>query len=362
MVGQSADDVTSRLPRRTSRTAAHRAAPAAAGADAKLDTLVAAVRNGDIAALARAITLIESTRSDHRDRADALLERLLAHAGGAPMASLRLGISGAPGVGKSTLIERLGLHVIGLGHRVAVLAIDPSSRRSGGSILGDKTRMPELARHPRAFIRPSASGGVLGGVGRRTAEAVIAVEAAGFDAVIVETVGVGQSETAVADMVDLFCLMLQPGGGDELQGIKKGVVELADLLVINKADGELKQAAVRAAADYHAALQLLRPANPRWQPPVLQCSALEGTGIAELWQTAQRYRDIMAASGDLVARRSAQARARLWAEVGDALLERARGEPAVAVLVPGLEAEVAAGRMTPGTAARRLLDRLFGAA
>src|SRR5579862_2425518 len=242
----TAGDVTSRLPRRTSHSAARSAAPASASADAGLDALAASVRAGDIAALARAITLIESTRADHRARADALLERLLAHAGDAPVASLRLGISGAPGVGKSTLIERLGLHAIDLGHRVAVLAIDPSSRRSGGSILGDKTRMPELARHPRAFIRPSASGGVLGGVARRTAEAVIAVEAAGFDAVIVETVGVGQSETAVADMVDLFCLMLQPGGGDELQGIKKGVVELADLLVINKADGELKPAAVRA--------------------------------------------------------------------------------------------------------------------
>jgi LAO/AO transport system kinase len=337
------------LPRRTARSAPR--------PDDALETLAGGVRAGDIAALARAITLIESTRADHRARADALLERLLG-ASAAP-ASLRIGISGAPGVGKSTLIERLGLHVIGAGHRVAVLAIDPSSKRSGGAILGDKTRMPELARHPRAFIRPSPSGGVLGGVARRTAEAVIAVEAAGFDVVIVETVGVGQSETAVADMVDLFCLMLQPGGGDELQGLKKGVVELADLLVINKADGDLQAAATRAAADYHAALGLLRPANPRWQPAVLQCSATEGTGIAELCQTMARYRDVMGASGDLAARRRAQTRARLWAEVGDALLARARAERAVAALIPGLEAEVAAGRLTPGTAARRLLDRLF---
>ena len=320
------------------------------------DTLATDLRGGDIAALARAITLIESTRADHRMRADALLETLLRDG---PPDSLRLGISGSPGVGKSTLIERLGLYAIAQDHRVAVLAVDPSSRRSGGAILGDKTRMPALSRHPKAFIRPSPSGGVLGGVARRTAEAVIAVEAAGFDVVIVETVGVGQSETAVADMVDLFCLVLQPAGGDELQGIKKGVVELADLLLVNKADGELAAAATRAAADYQAALQLLRPANPRWRPPVLQCSALEGTGLDGLWTTIQDYRRQMTASGDRAARRAAQAKARLWAEIGDALLDRARQDPAIATLVPDLEAEVAAGRLTPGTAARRLLDRLF---
>jgi len=323
-----------------------------------IDRFVARLRTGDIGALARAITLLESTRADHRGRADALLAELLA---AAPSGGLRLGISGAPGVGKSTLIERLGLHAIGQGHQVAVLAIDPSSKRSGGAILGDKTRMPELARHPRAFIRPSASGGLLGGVARRTAEAVIAVEAAGFDLVIVETVGVGQSETAVADLVDLFCLVLQPAGGDELQGIKKGVVELADLLLVNKADGELKAAATRAAADYQAALALLRPANPRWRPPVLQCSALEGTGIDGLWQTIVRFRTEMTASGDLAARRSTQARGRMWAEIGDALLERARADGRVAALLPGLEAEVAAGRLAPGSAARRVLEALFGA-
>jgi LAO/AO transport system kinase len=336
------------LPRRTAR-------PDPAAPDA-LDDLAARLRAGDIAALARAITVLESTRPDHRDRADALLAELLAAA--API-GLRLGISGAPGVGKSTLIERLGLHAIAHGHKVAVLAIDPSSKRSGGAILGDKTRMPELARHPRAFIRPSASGGLLGGVARRTAEAVIAVEAAGFDLVIVETVGVGQSETAVADLVDLFCLVLQPAGGDELQGIKKGVVELADLLLVNKADGELKAAATRAAADYQAALQLLRPANPRWRPPVLQCSALEGTGIEALWLTIARFRAEMTASGDLAARRSAQARGRMWAEIGDALLERARADARVAALLPGLETEVAAGRLAPGSAARQVLDMLF---
>jgi len=337
------------LPRRT-------ASPAAS---ASSEDLVAPLRAGDIAALARAITLLESTRADHRRRADALLEHLLA---APPPATLRLGISGAPGVGKSTLIERLGLFAIARGHKVAVLAIDPSSKRTGGSILGDKTRMPELARHDRAFIRPSASGGLLGGVARRTADAVTAVEAAGFDLVIVETVGVGQSETAVADLVDLFCLVLQPGGGDELQGIKKGVVELADLLLVNKADGELAAAATRAAADYQAALQLLRPANPRWRPPVLQCSALEGTGLDGLWQTIERFRATMTESGDLTTRRSAQARARMWDEIGDALLDRARHDPGVAALLPGLEIEVAGGRLAPGTAARRVLDRLFGAA
>jgi len=319
--------------------------------------LAARLRAGEIAALARAITLIESTRPDHRERADGLLEHLLA----APApATLRIGISGAPGVGKSTLIERLGLYAIGRGHKVAVLAIDPSSKRSGGAILGDKTRMPDLARHERAFIRPSASGGLLGGVARRTAEAVIAVEAAGFDLVIVETVGVGQSETAVADLVDLFCLVLQPAGGDELQGIKKGVVELADLLLVNKADGELTAAATRAAADYHAALQLLRPANPRWHPPVLQCSALEGTGLDALWQTIERFRALMTESGALTARRSAQARGRMWAEIGDTLLDRVRADRGVAALLPSLEEVVAAGRLAPGTAARRVLDRLFG--
>jgi LAO/AO transport system kinase len=341
------------LPRRTARPVSD------TGPDARepVEDLAARLRGGEIAALARAITLIESTRPDHRGRADALLERLLAAP--APIA-LRIGISGAPGVGKSTLIERLGLYAIARGHRVAVLAIDPSSKRSGGAILGDKTRMPELARHPQAFIRPSASGGLLGGVARRTADAVVAVEAAGFDLVIVETVGVGQSETAVADLVDLFCLMLQPAGGDELQGIKKGVVELADLLLVNKADGELVAAASRAAADYQAALQLLRPANPRWRPPVLQCSALEGTGLDGLWQTIERFRALTTASGDLAARRSAQARGRMWAEIGDSLLDRVRADRAAAALLPGLEAEVAAGRLAPGTAARRVLDQLFG--
>lgn len=323
------------------------------------DDLATRLRAGDIAALARAITVVESTRADHRGQADALLADLLAKP---PATSLRLGISGAPGVGKSTLIERLGLYAIAQGHKVAVLAIDPSSKRTGGAILGDKTRMPELARHPKAFIRPSASGGLLGGVARRTAEAVIAVEAAGFDLVIVETVGVGQSETAVADLTDLFCLMLQPAGGDELQGIKKGAVELADLLLVNKADGELIAAASRAAADYQAALQLLRPTNPRWRPPVLQCSALQGTGIDTLWQTIERYRAEMTASGDLATRRSAQARARLWAEIGDTLLERARADDRVAALLPSLEADVAAGRLAPGSAARRVLDALFGSA
>ena len=311
---------------------------------------------GDRAALARAITLVESTREDHRREAEALIERVLPASG----KSIRLGISGSPGVGKSTFIEAFGQKIIAADHKVAVLAVDPSSRRTGGSILGDKTRMQELSRAPEAFIRPSPTSGTLGGVARRTREAIVLCEAAGFDIVLVETVGVGQSETAVADMVDLFCLLLSPAAGDELQGIKKGVVELADLLLVNKADGELTAAATRAAADYHAALQLLRPANPRWHPPVLQCSALEGTGLDALWQTIERFRALMTESGALTARRSAQARGRMWAEIGDTLLDRVRADRGVAALLPSLEEVVAAGRLAPGTAARRVLDRLFG--
>jgi LAO/AO transport system kinase len=242
--------------------------------------LAAAVRAGDRRALARAITLIESSRADHRRAAEAVLEAALVPAAGR---TLRLGISGVPGVGKSTFIEALGLSILGRGHRLAVLAIDPSSRRGGGSILGDKTRMGELARSTAAFIRPSPTGGTLGGVARRTRETLLLCEAAGFDVVIVETVGIGQSETAVADMVDMFVLLMLPGGGDELQGIKKGVVELADLILVNKADGDFAAAAKRAVADYRSALRLLRPASATWRPEVLAVSALAGTNIETMW-------------------------------------------------------------------------------
>ena len=318
--------------------------------------LAAALRGGDRRALARAITLVESARADHRDQAEELLAALLPAAG----STVRLGISGAPGVGKSTFIEAFGLAVIGAGHRVAVLAVDPSSKRGGGSILGDKTRMAELARHADAFIRPSPAGKTLGGVARRTRETMLLCEAAGFDTVIVETVGIGQSETAVADMVDMFLLLLLPGGGDELQGIKKGVVELADLILVNKADGELAAAARRAVADYRSALRLLRPASPHWRTEVAAVSAANGDGIDAVWQTVQRHRTAMTAAGALARRRAEQARAALWSEVGEALTERLRQSPEIASRLPAIESEVEAGRTVPSVAARRLLAAFLG--
>lgn len=301
-------------------------------------------------ALARAITLIESTRPDHRAEAEALLTEVLPRTG----RSVRLGISGVPGVGKSSFIETFGARLIEEGHRIAVLAIDPSSRRTGGSILGDKTRMEDLARNPCAFIRPSPTGGSLGGVARRTREAMLACEAAGFDVVIVETVGVGQSETAVADMVDLFLLLLLPSGGDELQGIKKGVVEIADLVVVNKADGDMTEAAARAAAEYQSALRMLRPLSEAWQVPVLRCSALTGAGIADVWQAVGRYRAALGEAG-LARRRADQARAWLWSELDETLLARFRQHPAVSEALPALERAVMAGEITPSLAAERLL-------
>ncbi|MGP1394882.1 MAG: methylmalonyl Co-A mutase-associated GTPase MeaB [Inquilinaceae bacterium] len=311
---------------------------------------------GDRRALARAITLIESTRPEHRARAEALLGRLMSHTG----RSIRIGISGVPGVGKSTLIEVLGLHVIDRGHRVAVLAVDPSSRRTGGSILGDKTRMERLTRADDAFIRPSPTGGSLGGVARRTRESLLACEAAGFDVVIVETVGVGQSETAVADMVDLFVLMLPPAGGDELQGIKRGIVELADLVLVNKADGDLAAAANHAVSEYRHALTLLRPPEPDWRVPVLQCSALAERGIDDLWRTVEHYRESREASGALAARRQGQARAWMWTEIEDGLIKRFRAHPEVRAALEGLEAEVGRGAVTSTAAAQDLLARFLG--
>jgi len=320
--------------------------------------LADAVLAGDRRALARAITLIESTRADHRQRAAALLARLLPASGKA----VRLGISGVPGVGKSTFIEAFGQHLIGLGHRVAVLAVDPSSKRSGGSILGDKTRMEDLARNAQAFIRPSPTGGGLGGVARRTREAMLTCEAAGFDVVLVETVGVGQSETAVADMVDMFVLLLLPGGGDELQGMKRGIVELADLLLVNKADGELAPAARRIATDYRSALTLLRPPSPAWTPEVALCSALTGQGIAEAWQTVERYMAALGARGEIAARRARQARDWMWNEVSESLLAALKADPGTARRAARLEARVAAGEITPTAAAQALLEAFLGRA
>ncbi len=313
--------------------------------------LVEQVRAGDRRALAQAITLIESTREDHRREAETLLDALLPHTG----KSIRLGISGVPGVGKSTFIEALGQYLIAEGHRVAVLAVDPSSQISGGSILGDKTRMERLAQSPQAFIRPTPAAGTPGGVARRTREAVLACEAAGFDVVLVETVGVGQSETAVADMVDMFLLLLLPGSGDELQGLKRGIVELADLVIVNKADQDLVEAVSRVAAEYANALNFLRPATPVWTPRVVTCSALEGTGIAEIWQIVEEYRAAMADAGALEERRSQQARSWMWREVDESLLAAFRGKPAVAARIAELEAQVEAGSLTPTAAAQALL-------
>jgi LAO/AO transport system kinase len=324
--------------------------------DRSIQALAAGLRDGDRKALARAITLVESSRADHRRDAVALLETLRPASGKA----VRLGITGVPGVGKSTFIEAFGLHLVEEQHRVAVLAIDPSSKRSGGSILGDKTRMEALARQPAAFIRPSPARGTLGGVARRTREAMLLVEAAGFDVVIVETVGVGQSETAVADMVDMFLLLLAPGGGDELQGLKKGIVELADALIVNKADGDLKAAARRTAAEYRNALRLLHPSTAAWSPPVMLCSALTGAGVAEVWATALRYRAAMEQAGLWAAHRAAQARAWLWAELSDSLLAALQAHPGVKKRLAALEDEVAAGRLTPPAAAETLLAAFLG--
>ena len=310
---------------------------------------------GDRRALAQAITLIESTRSDHRERADVLLGALLPHTG----KSVRLGITGVPGVGKSTLIERFGLSLLESGRSLAVLAIDPSSKRGGGSILGDKTRMEELSRHDAAFIRPSPAGTTLGGVARRTREAMLLVEAAGFDTVIVETVGVGQSETAVADMVDMFIVLLLPAGGDDLQGIKRGVIELADLIVVNKADGDFKPAAQRAATDYQHALRMLRSPTAGWTPEVRTCSALSGEGVAEIWTVVERFNTAVGPQG-IARRRGEQARAWMWNEVGETLLAELRKHPEVKRLVPGLEREVEGGRSTPAAAARRMLEAFHG--
>ena len=314
-------------------------------------TLADGVRKGDRRALAKAITLVESERTDHRVIASALLDELLPNTGGA----IRVGVSGAPGSGKSSVIEALGMYAIAAGHRVAVLAVDPSSTLSGGSILGDKTRMAELGRQPDAYIRPSPSGGTLGGVARRTREALLVCEAAGFDLVLVETVGVGQSEVAVADLVDLFLLISSPTGGDELQGIKRGIMELADIIVVNKADGDLLGAANLAAADLRNAVHLLRPKRVGWEVQVGTCSALEGGGIEELWTLITDAHRRLVSDNELPTLRSHQATSWLWDEVTEALLERFRRDPLVHGRLPELQVEVAAGRLSPRAASAELL-------
>ncbi|MEM7443564.1 MAG: methylmalonyl Co-A mutase-associated GTPase MeaB [Pseudomonadota bacterium] len=317
--------------------------------------LAEAVEVGDRRALARAITLVESSRDDHRRQAAELLDLVISKTGRA----LRIGISGVPGVGKSTFIEAFGHRLIEQGHRVAVLAIDPSSALSGGSIMGDKTRMEDLSRHDAAFIRPSPTAGVLGGVTRRTREVMLLIEAAGFDIVIVETVGVGQSETAVAGMTDLFLLMLLPGGGDELQGIKRGIMELADLVIVNKADGALAAAASQAATDYAHALTLLQSPVEGWQVPVLETSATKRTGIGEVWQEIGRFVDLSRGSGAFERRRSQQAKSWLWADIGDSLLDRFRRNKSVRSALAEAEAAVIAGEAAPTKLSQDLLDRFF---
>lgn len=321
-----------------------------------MQELAQAVCEGDRRALGRAITLVESIRDDHRERAEELLQTLLPHR----VDSIRVGISGVPGVGKSTLIEALGQHVIDKGRRVAVLAVDPSSKLSGGSILGDKTRMETLSRHPDAFIRPSPAGTTLGGVARRTREAISICEAARYDVVIVETVGVGQSETTVKDMTDMFVLLLSPAGGDELQGMKKGIVELADMILVNKADGEFETAARHAVSDYRSAIHLLRPASPNWQVPVSACSALTGKGIDEIWSHIEDYETKLGASGEISESRAEQARTWLWSEVGDTLLERLKAHRDVRSMLEDLEEQVVTGTTTPAAAARRVLQAFLG--
>ncbi|MDO9360153.1 MAG: methylmalonyl Co-A mutase-associated GTPase MeaB [Polaromonas sp.] len=336
--------------------------------------LADAVLHGDAVtqrrAIAKTITLLESTRVDHRARADELLAALLPHAGQA----FRLGISGVPGVGKSTFIEVLGLHLIEQGHRVAVLTIDPSSTVSGGSILGDKTRMERLSVHDKAYIRPSPSSGTLGGVAEKTREAMLVCEAAGYDVVIVETVGVGQSETAVANMTDMFVLMQLPNAGDDLQAIKKGVMELADLVVINKADID-KDAATRAEAQITSAMRLFGLVNnamrneaaradaalvEHWQPQVLQLSALHNRGVDTFWAAVSRYRSLQTTDGRLAARRQQQALAWTWERIETGLRSAFRQDVAVRARLPQVLDDVAAGRLVPSTAARQLLALLFG--
>lgn len=321
--------------------------------DDKIRDLAAAVVAGDRRALAKAITLVESQRAKDEAAATALVALALPHAGRA----LRLGLSGAPGVGKSTFVEALGTWLTGQGHRVAVLAVDPSSRRSGGSILGDKTRMVKLAQEANAFIRPSPAGTTLGGVARRTRESMVLVEAAGFDVVLVETVGVGQSETAVADMVDMFVVLVSPGGGDELQGIKRGIMELADLVVVTKADGDLLPAANRAAAEYRTALHLMRPKFKDWSADVRLVSSTEGKGIAEVWSTIEGFRAHLTANGDWTRQRRDQRVAWLWGELREGLLASLTDDEALRSELVRLEREVAEGKVPATTAAGEIVNR-----
>ena len=316
--------------------------PPPKNASLNIKTVAKELRAGHRAALARAITLIESRRGDHQAAARDLVQALLPDTGKA----IRVGITGAPGVGKSTTIDALGMFLIERGHKVAVLAVDPSSARTGGSILGDKTRMARLAASDDGYIRPSPASGTLGGVAAKTREAMLLCEAAGFDVVLVETVGIGQSETAVCDMTDFFLALMLPGAGDELQGIKKGLVELADMIAINKADGDNIKRATTAAAEYRAALHILNPRSPNWTPPVVTCSALTGEGIAGLWAEVLRHREAMGKSGEHAAIRREQQVKWMWSRLEQRLLGRLKSEPGLRARLPQIEAAVAESRLS----------------
>lgn len=315
-------------------------------------SLADAIRGGDRAALPRAITMLESTRKDHREQAQELLLALLPDAGNAH----RVGITGVPGVGKSTSIEALGMHLIDQGHKVAVLAVDPSSTRTGGSILGDKTRMARLAVHPDAYIRPSPTSGTLGGVAKATRETVVLLEAAGFDVILIETVGVGQSEVAVSNMVDTFVLLTLARTGDQLQGIKKGVLELADIVVVNKADGAHLKDAKMAARELSGAIRLIYPRETLWRPPVLTMSAVEGTGLPELWETVEKHRDVLTEAGQFEARRRDQQVDWTWQMVRDAVLDKVLSNPEVRRIRKDVERQVRDGELTPSLAAQQILE------
>jgi GTPase len=317
--------------------------------------LASAIRGGDRSALPRAITLVESTRADHRESAQRLLMELMPDAGKA----VHVGITGVPGVGKSTIIEALGMSLIEQGHRVAVLAVDPSSTRTGGSILGDKTRMARLAVHPDAYIRPSPTSGTLGGVAKATRETIVLLEAAGYDVVLVETVGVGQSEVTVANMVDTFVFLTLARTGDQLQGIKKGVLELADVVVVNKADGRHATEAKAAARELGGAIRLLYPRETLWRPPVLTASALEGTGLTELWATVLEHRRVLTEAGEFDARRSRQQVEWMWSMVRDAVLDKVSSNAGVKAIRADVEQRVRDGLLTPALAAQQILDLVY---
>jgi LAO/AO transport system kinase len=320
----------------------------------EVERLAEAVRAGDRTVLSRAITLIESKRADHRGAAAALTQTLLRATGKA----VRVGITGPPGVGKSTLIDALGSTLTNQGRKVAVLAVDPSSRRTGGSILADKTRMARLANDANAFIRPSPSSGTLGGVAAKTRETMLLCEAAGYDVVLVETVGVGQSEIAVSDMTDFFLVLVLAGAGDELQALKKGVIELADMIAINKADGDNLARAKGAAAEYKAALHILTPASSNWSPPVITCSALNGGGIADLWSNILEHRERLTASGELATRRGEQQVKWMWTMLEERLFAPLRSGRTVKAELPKIEAEVSAGRLAPAAAVEKIAGML----